>query len=181
MAGHSKWAQIKRAKGAEDARKSIRFGILAKKISLAAKLAKGDLDHPALRQAIEEAKKESVPKETIDRAVKRAVSLVEENLAPFLYEGYGPGGVAILIEGAADNLRRLTQEIKLCLKNNQGNLAPPGAAIWAFEKEAGEYLAKTTVSIEKNVWEELAGLLTALENISEVDNVYHNGTRPENL
>ena len=134
MSGHSKWAQIKRQKGAEDARKSKIFGKLGGLIASESKRAKGDINSPGLRLAIERAKKENMPKDTIERAIKKGLGADTKELETLVYEAYGPGGVALMVVVATDNRNKAAQEIKHLLSKNGGSLAEQGAASWAFTK-----------------------------------------------
>jgi transcriptional/translational regulatory protein YebC/TACO1 len=103
MSGHSKWAQIKRQKGAEDAKKSKLFGKLGSLIASESRKAKGDLTAPGLRTIIEKAKKENMPKDTIDRAVKKGMGGETDAMEELTYEAYGPGGCALIIESFTGN------------------------------------------------------------------------------
>src|SRR6266566_5255310 len=110
MAGHNKWAQIKRQKGANDAAKGVAWGKLGKRIALESKKAGGDVNSPTLRTLIETAKKANMPKDTIDRAVQKGISK-DNALEAITYETYGPGGAAIMINCLTDSRNRTAQEI----------------------------------------------------------------------
>ena len=136
MSGHSKWSTIKRAKGALDAKRSALFGKLSKKISIAAREgASGDPSHNfKLRVEVEKAKAQSMPNDNIERAIKKGLGqsggpAIEE----VLYEGYGPFGVALVIETATDNTNRTVQSIKHILSKNGGSLGTKGSTSWQFE------------------------------------------------
>ena len=135
MAGHNKWKQIKEKKGKTDAKKSQVFSKYAKLIANEARSAKGNKDAPALRAAIERARKENMPNENIERAIKKATEGGGAALESVLYEGYGPGGVATLVEVLTDSRNRTSNELKFLFAEHGGNLASPGAAAWAFQKE----------------------------------------------
>ncbi|MEK7662291.1 MAG: YebC/PmpR family DNA-binding transcriptional regulator [Patescibacteria group bacterium] len=174
MAGHSKWAQIKRQKGTEDARRSKVFSKLSRLITSESKRVGGKTDSPSLRTIIEKAKKENMPKDTIDRAVKKGVSEEAGEMFEILYEAYGPGGTAILIECLTDSKNRTSQEIKHALSEDGGSLAGPGAASWAFTKRTGEYLPQTTVPLTDEDGAKLSVLMEKLEERDDVQAVYTN-------
>ena len=135
MSGHNKWSQIKLKKGRTDAKRGQVFSKYAKLIANEARLAKGNREAPGLRAAIERARKENMPSDNIERALKRATEKGAA-LERVTYEAYGPGGVALMIEALTENRNKTSQEIKHILSENGGNLAGPGAAAWAFEKQA---------------------------------------------
>ncbi|MSU56112.1 MAG: hypothetical protein EXS51_02285, partial [Candidatus Taylorbacteria bacterium] len=151
------------------------------------RMAKGNKDAPALRAAIERARKENMPNENIERAIKKATE-GGGALEAIMYEGYGPGGVALLIEVLTDSRNRSAGEIKHLLAENGGNLASPGAAVWAFEKrntttppvpsstEEGMsgWGATTTVPLEDTDLEKLDKLVEALEANEDVQEVVTN-------
>lgn len=134
MAGHSKWAQIKRQKAVTDAAKSKAFSRFARLITIEAKKSGGNLSAPGLVSAIERAKAINMPKDNIERAVAKGVSKDAGDLAQVVYEWYGPGGVAIIIDALTDNTNRTTQEIKHLLTKNGFELGAQGSAAWAFTR-----------------------------------------------
>ncbi len=138
MSGHSKWATTKHQKAAKDAKRGKLFAKLIKNIEVAAKQGGGDPDgNPTLWDAIYKAKKSSVPNDNIDRAVKRG-SGAEAGAADYqtiMYEGYAPGGVAILIECLTDNRNRAAAEVRTALSRNGGNLADPGSVAYIFNRK----------------------------------------------
>lgn len=137
MSGHSKWATIKRAKGAKDAARGKLFSRLIKEITIAARDGGGDPDgNPRLRLAIDKAKGANMPNDNINRAVKRGTGEIEGvNYEELNYEGYGPGGVAFLIETITDNKNRTVAEIRHIFSKNNGNLAENGAVSWKFDRK----------------------------------------------
>ena len=137
MSGHSKWHSIKHKKGALDAKRGKLFTKFIKEITVAARSGGGDPDGNArLRKAILDAKAGNMPNETIDRAVRRGTGEEEGvNYEEITYEGYGPGGVALLIESVTDNRNRTVAEIRHIFSKNGGNLAAAGAVAWIFEKK----------------------------------------------
>jgi len=137
MAGHSHWAKVKRTKGVVDQRRGKLFSKLSKEISVAAKLGGGDPNfNPRLRQAIATARGESVPADNIERAVKKGTGELEgAAYEEMTYEGYGPGGVAILIEAATDNKNRSAAEIRAIFTKHHGNLSGSGSVAWMFHRK----------------------------------------------
>lgn len=174
MSGHNKWSKIKHKKGAEDARKSKIFSRLSKMITVESKLANGDVNSPSLATAIEAAKKENMPKDTIDRAVKKGTDTDAASLEPVIYETYGPGGSAIVIDGLTDNKNRSAAEIRHALSKLGYELAAPGAALWAFSKDGMEWKANSTIDLSEDDQEKLGKLIDAIEEIEDVQGVYTN-------
>lgn len=143
MAGHSKWSQIKRKKGAIDQKRGAVFSKLSKEITVAAKLGGGDPDmNPRLRQAVLAAKSESMPNDNIDRAIKKGTGELEGASAyeEGVYEGYGPDGIAILLETLTDNRNRTAAEVRALFTKHNGNLGAPGSVAWMFHRKAYFYL-----------------------------------------
>lgn len=134
MSGHSKWSQIKRQKGVTDAARSKTFSRFAKLIAIEAKKAGGNLSSPGLASAIERAKAVNMPKDNIERAVTKGASKEAGDLSQVVYEWYGPGGTAIIIDALTDNTNRTTQEIKHLISKSGFELGSPGSAAWAFQK-----------------------------------------------
>lgn len=174
MAGHSKWAKLKHQKAVTDVRKAKVFSKLLRVISVEAKKARGDRTAPSLRAAVEKARAANVPSDTIDRAIEKAGGGAGAELEPVLYEAYGPGGVALIIDGYTDNRNRTAQEIKHLLSKNGGALANPGAAIWAFTKTDEGYESTTTVELSDDDGEKLSTLVDALDDNDDVSEVYTN-------
>lgn len=136
MAGHSHWSQIKRAKGAADVKRGQLFSKLSREIMVAAKLGGGDPGfNPRLRQAIQTAKAESMPAENIERAIKKGTGELEgQAYEELVYEGYAPGGVALMIEILSDNKNRTAQEMRALFTRAGGSLAATGAVAWMFKR-----------------------------------------------
>jgi YebC/PmpR family DNA-binding regulatory protein len=174
MAGHNKWAQIKRQKGAADKAKSNLWGKLGKRIAVESRLAKGDVNAPGLRAAIERAKKENMPKDTIERAIAKGTASDSAAMESILYEAYGPGGAAILIQVLTDSRNRAAQEIKHLLSKHGIALASPGSAAWAFEKTAEGYEPKTTVQLSETDDTALMKMLEEIDEYPDVEDVYTN-------
>ncbi|MDE3104905.1 MAG: YebC/PmpR family DNA-binding transcriptional regulator [Acidobacteriota bacterium] len=151
MSGHSKWATIKHKKGALDAKRGKIFTRLIKEITVAAKAGGGDADgNPRLRTAIAAAKAENMPADNIKRAIQRGTGELEGvSYEEITYEGYGPGGVAIIVDVLTDNKNRAVSEIRHAFNKNGGNLGAEGAVAWMFTKKGVINLAKDAVSEEK--------------------------------
>ena len=135
MSGHNKWSKIKNRKAVTDARKSKIFTKMVRLLRVEAKKAKGNVDSPGLRTAIEKAKSVNVPNENIERAVKKATDASSGEMEAVIYEAYGPGGVAVIIEGLTDNRNKAAAEVKYILSRHGSALAAIGSASWAFEKQ----------------------------------------------
>jgi YebC/PmpR family DNA-binding regulatory protein len=137
MSGHSKWATIKHKKGLVDAKRGKLFTKLIKELTVAARMGGGDPSgNPRLRSAIADAKGQSMPNDTINRAVKRGTGEIEgASYEEVLYEGTGPGGTLLLVEGMTDNRNRTVAEIRKIFEKNNGALGGGGAAGWAFERK----------------------------------------------
>ncbi len=174
MSGHSKWAQIKRQKGAEDAKKSKLFGKLGSLIASESRKSKGDVSAPGLRTIIEKAKKENMPKDTIERAVKKGMGGEADAMEELTYEAYGPGGCALIIESFTGNRNKAAQEIKFILSKNGGSLAAQGAASWAFTKGEEGWEPSNTIPLSDEDGEQLSALIEELESNDEVQDVYTN-------
>src|SRR4051812_647670 len=143
MSGHSKWHSIKHAKGAADAARGKQFARLARQIEVAARSGGGDADaNPTLRTMVQKARDASMPKDNIERAIKRGTGELEgvtyENIT---YEGYATNGVAVYVETLSDNRNRTGAEIKNVFTRNGGSLAEPGAVAWQFERKGVVVLA----------------------------------------
>ncbi len=145
MSGHSKWHSIKHKKGATDARRGKLFTKFIKEITVAARTGGGDPDSNArLRKAINDAKAGNMPNDTIDRAIRRGTGAEEGvHYEEITYEGYGPGGVALLIEVVTDNRNRAVAEIRHTFSKNGGNLGEAGSVGWLFEKKGYIVIDKT--------------------------------------
>jgi YebC/PmpR family DNA-binding regulatory protein len=136
MAGHSKWANIQHRKGRQDAQRSKLFSKLSKEITVAAKMGDPDPDkNPRLRLAVKEAKSSSVPKDVIDRAINKATGGDEDNYEEVRYEGYGPEGIAVIVEAMTDNRNRTASSVRSLFTKSGGNLAETGAVSFMFERK----------------------------------------------
>src|ERR687896_165820 len=138
MSGHSKWASIKHKKKAVDAKRGALFTKLTRAITVAARDGGGDVEgNPALALAVQKAKDASMPKDNIERAIAKGTG-ADQDAAAFesvVYEGYGPGGVAVLVEALTDNRNRTSSEVRHIFTKHGGNLGEPGSVAWTFEKK----------------------------------------------
>ncbi|WP_209504600.1 MULTISPECIES: YebC/PmpR family DNA-binding transcriptional regulator [unclassified Ruegeria] len=136
MAGHSKWANIQHRKGRQDAARSKLFSKLSKEITVAAKMGDPDPDkNPRLRLAVKEAKSNSVPKDVIDRAIKKSQAGEGEDYEEIRYEGYGPNGVAVIVETMTDNRNRTASTVRSTFSKNGGNLGETGSVGFMFDRK----------------------------------------------
>ncbi|MDP6527714.1 MAG: YebC/PmpR family DNA-binding transcriptional regulator [Candidatus Pacebacteria bacterium] len=174
MSGHNKWSKIKHKKAATDAKKSKIFSKYARLITVESKKAKGDVNSPSLKAVIENAKKENMPQDNIARAVQKGAGEGGAEMIEVSYEAYGPGGSAIIIEGITDNKNRTGAEIKHLLSKSSIELATPGSASWAFEKDGLSWKAKTITPISEEDKEKLETLVENLLDQDDVQEVYTN-------
>ena len=175
MAGHSKWAQIKRQKAVTDAARSRVFSRFAREIALESKKASGNLSSPGLAAVITRAKAANMPKDNIDRAVAKGASKDSGELEQVAYEFYGPGGIAVIAVAVTDSKNRTTQEIKHLLSKNGYELGVPGSASWAFTKSPdGRYDANTKMPIAGDDETRLAEILTVIDDQEDVQEVFSN-------
>ena len=145
MAGHSKWANIQHRKGRQDAARSKLFSKLSKEITVAAKMGDPDPDkNPRLRLAVKEAKSQSVPKDVIDRAIKKSQANEGDDYEEIRYEGYGPGGVAVIVEAMTDNRNRTASNVRSTFGKHGGNLGETGSVGFMFERK-GEVVYPASV------------------------------------
>ncbi len=172
MSGHNKWSKIKHKKAATDSQKSRIFSRHSRLITLEAKKANGDVLSPALAAVIERAKRDSMPKENIERAVAKGISSDSLHLEELLYETYGPGGVAVLISVITDNNNRTAPEIKNLLMKAGHPIAAPGSASWAFTKHDGAYYPTSPIELSEEVGESLATFVELIESHPDVQAVY---------
>ena len=178
MSGHSKWSTIKRKKGAADAKRGKVFSKLIKEITVSARMGGGDQSgNPRLRAAILAAKAENMPKDNIDRAIKKGTGGLEgaayEETA---YEGYGPGGVAILVQVLTDNKNRTVSDVRHIFTKNGGNMGEAGSVAWLFDKKGFVVFDKGKVDEEALMeWALEAGV----DDIREQENEWEVITSPE--
>ena len=182
MSGHSKWSQIKHKKANTDAKKGKTFTKIVKEISVAARAGGGDSDgNPRLRTAIEKAKEVNMPADNIKKAIMKGTgelpgTTYEENV----YEGYGPGGAALLIETLSDNKNRTVSEIRYILSKNGGSLGEAGCVAWMFEKKGYILVEKSKADEDTLLSIVLDAGAEDMENDPKEDN-YEITVLPENL
>jgi YebC/PmpR family DNA-binding regulatory protein len=179
MSGHSKWATIKHKKGAADVRRGKLFAKLIRQVEVAARQGGGDPEsNPTLRTMFQKARDASVPLDTIERAVKRGTGELEGvNYEPVTYEGYAPGGVAVLIEVLTDNRNRTSAEIRSVMKKAGGSVAEPGAVAWQFERKGIVFVPAT--ADEDDVM--AAALDAGLEDLTAEGDVWRVTCGPSDL
>ncbi len=180
MAGHSKWAQIKHKKKAVDAKRGKLFTKLIREIMVAARIGGGDpAGNPRLRAAIEAAKGANMPKDNIERAIKKGTGELEGvAYEEVTYEGYGPGGVAVLVEAMTDNRQRTVADLRHIFSKHGGNLGEPGSVAWMFEK-------KGVITVEKSEADEDTLMDVAIdagaEDLVDQGEVWEVHTDPKNF
>jgi YebC/PmpR family DNA-binding regulatory protein len=182
MSGHSKWSTIKRKKGAADAKRGKVFTKIIKEIIIAARSGGGDMNaNPRLRTAVLAAKAENMPRDNIDRAIKKGTGELEGvNYEEFTYEGYGPGGVAMLLEVLTDNKNRTVADVRHIFSKQNGNLGEAGCVSWMFEKKGLISFDKTGVDEDRLIEVALdAGALDVKDTGKEFDVTTPPGTFEE--
>ena len=180
MAGHSKWASIKHKKKAVDAKRGALFTKLSRAIAVAAREGGGDPDgNPALALAVQKARDASMPKDNIERAIAKGTGADADADAyeAVLYEGYGPGGVAILVEALTDNRNRTGSEVRHTFTKHGGNLGEPGSVAWTFEKK-GEIVVDASRYSEDDL---LAAIDAGAEDVSQDEDIWEIVTGPTDL
>ncbi|HHL19944.1 MAG TPA: YebC/PmpR family DNA-binding transcriptional regulator [Aliiroseovarius sp.] len=170
MAGHSKWANIQHRKGRQDAARSKLFSKLSKEITVAAKMGDPDPDkNPRLRLAVREAKSQSVPKDVIQRAINKSQAGDSADYEEIRYEGYGPGGVAVIVEALTDNRNRTASSVRSTFTKNGGNLGETGSVGFMFDRK-GEILYPLSAGDLETVFE--AALEAGAEDVEDTDEGY---------
>ena len=161
MAGHSKWANIQHRKGRQDAARSKLFSKLSKEITVAAKMGDPDPEkNPRLRLAVKEAKQNSVPKDVIERAIKKSTAGDGDDYEEIRYEGYGPNGIAVIVEAMTDNKNRTASNVRSIFSKNGGNLGETGSVGFMFERK-GEIMFPAEIGDEDTV------MMAAIESGAE--------------
>lgn len=180
MSGHSKWSTIKHKKAAKDAKRGKLFTKLIKEITVAARMGGGDINaNPRLRTAVATAKGQSMPSENIDRAIKKGTGDLEGvTYEEIQYEGYGPGGAAIIAQVLTDNKNRTVSEIRRLFSKHGGNMGETGCVSWMFDKRG-------VITVEKSQIDEdrLMGIVldAGAEDVREEDEVFEIITQPEDF
>ena len=179
MSGHSKWSTIKHKKGAADAKRGKIFTRIIKEMTVAARMGGADpAGNPRLRAAVAEAKAANMPKDNVDRAIKRGSGDLEGvTYEEVVYEGYGPGGVALLVEAMTDNGNRTTPEIRRIFEKHGGNFGAPGSVRFQFERRGLIAIEKKAVSEDKLM--EVALEAGADDLQTEGEEIFEVYTRPE--
>jgi YebC/PmpR family DNA-binding regulatory protein len=180
MSGHSKWHSIKHQKGAADAARGKVFARLARQIEVAARTGGGDVEgNPTLRTMVQKARDASMPKDNIERAIKRGTGELEGvTYEEVNYEGYAPHGIAVYVEALTDNRNRSGSEIKNIFTRNGGSLAEPGAVSWQFERKGIVILEKSAASEDDLM---LAALDAGAEDIVDQGDTWQVTTPPTEL
>jgi len=181
MAGHNKWSKVKHIKGAADAKKGKLFTKIMKEVTVSARLGGGDPDgNPRLRAAISAARIASMPKDNVERAVKKGTGELQDGttIEEATYEGYGPGGVAILVETTTDNKNRTVSELRNIFKSSGGNLGENGSVAWMFDR-IGQLIFDGEKHTEDTVME--IALEAGAEDVSASDGVVEVRTEVTNV
>jgi YebC/PmpR family DNA-binding regulatory protein len=180
MSGHNKWASIKHKKGANDAKRGKIFTKLIKEITVAARMGGGDpVGNPRLRAAILAARAENMPKDNIERGIKKGTGELEGvSYEESIYEGYGPGGAAVLVESLSDNKNRAVAEIRHVFTKNGGNLGTGGCVAWMFKKKG--YIAIDRKAVDEEKLMEKA-LEAGAEDVREDESTFEVITAPEDF
>jgi YebC/PmpR family DNA-binding regulatory protein len=180
MSGHNKWASIKHKKGANDAKRGKIFTKLIKEITVAARMGGGDANgNPRLRAAVLAARAENMPKDNIERGIKKGTGELEGvSYEESLYEGYGPGGAAVLVESLSDNKNRSVAEIRHIFSKNGGSLGTSGCVAWMFKKKG--YIAIERRAVEEEKLMEKA-LEAGAEDVREDETTFEVITAPEDF
>ena len=177
MAGHSKWANIKHRKGAQDAKRGKIFTKLIKEITVAAKIGGSDLDgNPRLRTAVDKAKNDNMPKDTIERAIKKGTGDLDGvNYEEGMFEGYGPGGVAVIVEFMTDNRTRTVADVRHIFSKHNGNLGVSGSVAFLFDRKG--LIAFSTENDFDTIFE--AALEAGAEDVKDEGDAYEVITEPD--
>ncbi len=171
MSGHNKWSTIKHKKGAADAKRGKIFTKLIKEITIAAKAGGGDVDgNPRLRTAVQAAKAANMPMDNVTRAIKKGTGELEGvNYEEIVYEGYGPGGVAVIVEATTDNRNRTVAEIRRIFSKSGGNLGENGCVGWMFDRK-GQIIIKKENATEEQLMD--IALEAGAEDVVDSDPVW---------
>lgn len=179
MSGHNKWSKIKHKKAATDAQKSKVFSKHAALIAVESRKAGGDVNSPGLAAAIDRAKKDSMPKDNIDRAVAKGSGAGGAAIDEVMFEGFGPGGVALLIQAVTDNNNRTAAEVRHVFSKSGLEMGAPGSAVWAFTKADGGFVPQNPMELDDATGEKLAEFIEKLEELDDVTNVFTAADSPD--
>jgi len=176
MSGHSKWNNIKNRKGAVDAQKSKDFAQATKQIRIAVKEGKsGDPQfNPTLRSALDKARAVNLPKDKVAAAIERGLgkSASGAQLQEILYEGFGPGGVGLLIQAVTDNPNRTSADIRFVLSRSGGSMGGPGSVSYLFDRTPQGFISKLPIFVEADQAKQLLAMIEDLTEIEDVEDVY---------
>ncbi len=172
MSGHNKFSKIKHKKASSDAKKSKVFSRYSKLITVESKKCNGDVNSASLARAIELAKKENVPKDVIEKAVKKGTDSSTVALESVVYEAYGPGGCALIITALTDNKNRTAAEIRHIFSKSGYELGTPGSAMWAFSKTDDGFTPQTPVELSEEDMQKLVDLYEKLDDQDDTQNIY---------
>lgn len=177
MSGHNKWSTIKHKKGAADAKRGKLFSKLIKEITVAARMGGGDQDsNPRLRTAVAAARAANMPKDNISKAIKRGTGEIEgAAYEEITYEGYGPGGVAVMVEALTDNKNRTVAHVRFCFEKYNGNLGETGCVSWMFDKKG--LIVVTAEGLDEDTVMELA-LESGAEDVTSDGDTFEITTQP---
>ncbi len=172
MSGHNKWSKIKHKKAASDAQKGKLFSKHSALITMEVRRANGNAESAGVIAVIERAKRDSMPKDNIERAIAKGSGAGASQLEEIMFEGYGPGGVALLIQAVTDNNNRTAPEIKHIFSKAGLELGARGSAAWAFTKTADGYVPTMPMTLDDAAGEKLAEFIEVLEEHDDVTNVF---------
>jgi YebC/PmpR family DNA-binding regulatory protein len=174
MSGHNKFSKIKHKKALTDAKKGKIYTKMARLITVEVKKANGDVNSPGVKAIVARAREHDVPNENIERALKKGGDKNAAEMEAILYEAYGPGGVAIMIEVLTDNRNKAAAEVKHILAESGSTFAAPGSASWAFNKTAEGYIPNMTIPLSPEDTAKLDEIIELLEDNDEVQEIYTN-------
>lgn len=182
MAGHSKWSNIKHRKGAQDAKRGKIFMKLAREIFMAARQGGGDPEtNPTLRLAMDKARSNNMPKDNVDRAIKKATGDLDGvNYEEYTYEGYGPGGVAVMVKVLTDNKNRTAADVRHAFNKNDGNLGENGCVSFLFNRNGYLVIDRKTLEVDEDDIM-LEAIEAGAEEMETTDSTFEIYTKPESF
>lgn len=175
MSGHNKWSQIKHRKGAADQKKGRVFSKLSRLITLAARKGEDPESNLELKGVLEQARAANMPKESIERAIKKVSDKETNQLEELIIEALGPVGLNLIMIAITDNRNRTMAEIKKILSDHQAKIGQPGSVLWAFDKKGREFTPKYPLALEKeDDREQIEKLLNTLDDHEDIQEIYSN-------
>ncbi len=174
MSGHNKWSKIKHKKAATDAEKSKVFSKVIRLITVEAKKCGGDKHSPQLKTAIEKAKSVNMPNSNIERAISKGIGIGGGEMFETVYEGYGPGGSALIISALTDNKNRTVAEVKHILTKNNCSISNPGSASFMFTKTGNTWKANNLIELKDEDVETLKKMMEQMEDLEDIQEVFTN-------